>query len=168
VAARHALDVHALERVLILDWDVHHGNGTNDLFHSSPEVFYVSIHQSPLFPGSGPASDRGSGAGEGFTLNLPVAAGSGDEVFLKLLRSSVAPAARAYRPQLILISAGYDAHADDVLADCRMTEEGFAEMTRVTRRLAEELEAPLGAVLEGGYALDALARSVAATLAALT
>ncbi len=168
VAAIHALQAHALERVLILDWDVHHGNGTNDLFHSSAEVYYVSIHESPLFPGSGPASDRGSGAGEGYTLNLPVAPYSGDEVFCELVHSRVIPVAREYRPQLILISAGYDAHADDPLADCLLTEDGYATMTTALRRLGEELEAPVGVVLEGGYELAALARSVAATLHALS
>jgi acetoin utilization deacetylase AcuC-like enzyme len=168
LAAIHAITAHALERVLILDWDVHHGNGTNDLFHSSAEVFYVSIHQSPLYPASGPASDRGSGAGEGFTLNLPVAAFSGDDVFCELVHSRVIPLAREYRPQLILISAGYDAHADDPLADCLVTEGGYATMTTAMRRLAEELEVPVGVVLEGGYELGALARSVAATLHALS
>jgi acetoin utilization deacetylase AcuC-like enzyme len=167
VAALHALSVHALERVLILDWDVHHGNGTNDLFHSRDDVFYVSIHESPLYPGSGPASDRGSGAGLGYTLNLPVGAGSGDETFCELVASTVTARAREYRPQLILISAGYDAHAEDPLAGCRMTEQGYGTMTTAMRELAGELNAPLGVVLEGGYEVDALARSVAATLAAL-
>jgi acetoin utilization deacetylase AcuC-like enzyme len=167
VAAISALAVHGLERVLIFDWDVHHGNGTNDLFHSSPQVFYASIHESPLYPGSGPASDRGSGAGEGFTLNLPVPAFSGDDVFCELVHTRVIPAAREYRPQLILISAGYDAHAQDPLADCLVTETGFATMATAMRRLGEELAAPVGVVLEGGYELGALARSVGATLEAL-
>jgi acetoin utilization deacetylase AcuC-like enzyme len=168
VAAIHALSAHALERVLIFDWDVHHGNGTNDLFHSTPEVLYISIHESPLYPGSGPASDRGAGAGEGFTLNLPVAAFSGDDVFCELVHSRVIPLARDYRPQLILISAGYDAHAEDPLADCLVSEAGYATMTTAMRRLGEELEVPVGVVLEGGYELGALARSVSATLQALS
>jgi acetoin utilization deacetylase AcuC-like enzyme len=167
LAATHALRGHGLERVLILDWDVHHGNGTNDLFHSSAQVLYISIHQSGLFPGSGAVSDQGAGAGTGFTLNLPVPPGSGDDVFCALVDQRVLPLARSYEPQLVLISAGYDAHADDPLADCRMSEVGYATMTASLRALCEELEAPLGAVLEGGYALDALARSVAATLAEL-
>jgi acetoin utilization deacetylase AcuC-like enzyme len=167
LAAVHALTTHGLERLLILDWDVHHGNGTNDLFHASPQVLYLSIHQSPLYPGTGPAGDRGSGAGEGFTLNLPVPPRSGDDVFVGLIESRVFPAAREYRPQLILVSAGYDAHADDPLADCLVSEAGFAAMTTAIRHLGEELGAPVGAVLEGGYELGALARSVAATLAAL-
>ena len=167
VAALHALGAHGLERVAILDWDVHHGNGTNDIFHSSAEVLYASIHESPLYPGSGPASDRGSGAGVGFTLNMPVATGSGDAEFCELVDSMVIPRMRDYRPQLILISAGYDAHVEDPLAGCSVTEEGYATMTSAMRRLSEELEAPLGVVLEGGYELGALARSVAATLEAL-
>jgi acetoin utilization deacetylase AcuC-like enzyme len=167
VAAVHAITTHALERVLIFDWDVHHGNGTNDLFHSSAEVFYASIHESPLFPGTGDASDRGSGAGLGFTLNLPVPAYSGDERFCELVHSRLIPVAREYRPQLILISAGYDAHAEDPLADCLVSDDGYATMTTAMRRLGEELEVPVGAVLEGGYELGALARSVAATLQAL-
>lgn len=168
LAAIHALAAHVLERVLILDWDVHHGNGTNDLFHTSAQVLYASIHESPLYPGSGPASDHGSGDGDGFTLNMPVPAGSGDAVFCELLDTHVIPRARQYQPQLILISAGYDAHAEDPLANCLVTEAGYAAMTTAMRRLAEELEVPLGVVLEGGYALGALARSVAATLEALS
>jgi acetoin utilization deacetylase AcuC-like enzyme len=168
VAAVHALTAHRLERVLILDWDVHHGNGTNDIFHSSAEVLYASIHESPLFPGTGAASDSGSGAGAGLTLNLPVGPGSGDAVFLELIHARVIPLAREYRPQLILLSAGYDAHVEDPLADCVVTEAGFAAMTSAMRLLGDELGAPLGGVLEGGYDLGALARSVAATLEALS
>jgi acetoin utilization deacetylase AcuC-like enzyme len=167
VAALHALGGYSLERVLILDWDVHHGNGTNDIFHASAEVLYASIHQSPLYPGTGPASDRGAGAGEGFTLNMPVPAGSGDDEFAERVHSLVIPRAREYRPQLILVSAGYDAHFEDPLGSCSVTEQGYSSMTSAMRRLSEELDAPLGFVLEGGYALDALGRSVAATLEAL-
>jgi len=167
VAARHALDAHGLERVMIVDWDVHHGNGTNDLFHAEPRVLFCSIHQSPLYPGTGPASDVGSGEGRGFTVNMPVAPGSGDREFRSLVDHVVVPLARAYAPQLLLISAGFDAHADDPLADCRVTDDGYAAMARSLRGVADELEVPVGAVLEGGYALDALARSVAATMAVL-
>jgi acetoin utilization deacetylase AcuC-like enzyme len=167
VAARHALDDRGLERVMILDWDVHHGNGTNDIFHASNRVLFVSIHQSPLYPGTGPAGDVGSGDGRGFTVNLPVRPGADDQVFGSLVDLVAVPLARAYAPQLLLISAGYDAHREDPLAQCAVTEQGYAEMTRSMRRLGEELGAPVGCVLEGGYALDALARSVAATLAAL-
>jgi acetoin utilization deacetylase AcuC-like enzyme len=167
VAARHALDAHGLERVMIVDWDVHHGNGTNDIFHAEPRVLFCSIHQSPLYPGTGPASDVGSGRGRGFTVNLPVAPGSGDHEFRSLIDHVVVPLARSYAPQLLLVSAGFDAHADDPLAECRVTDGGFAEMARSLRGVADELGVPVGAVLEGGYALDALARSVAATMAVL-
>ncbi len=167
VAARHALDARGLERVMILDWDVHHGNGTSDIFHDSDEVLFVSIHQSPLYPGTGPADDVGSGAGRGFTVNLPVRPGSGDAAFCSLVDRVAVPLARAHAPQLVLISAGYDAHHEDPLGECAVTEEGYAAMTRSMRRVAEDLEVPVGCVLEGGYDLGALARSVAATLAAL-
>jgi acetoin utilization deacetylase AcuC-like enzyme len=167
VAARHALTGCGLERVMILDWDVHHGNGTNDIFHASDQVLFVSIHQSPLYPGTGPASDVGSGDGRGFTVNLPVAPGADDRVFCALVDRVAIPLAREFAPQLVLISAGYDAHREDPLGGCAVTEQGYAAMTRSMRRVGEELEAPVGCVLEGGYALGALARSVAATLAAL-
>jgi acetoin utilization deacetylase AcuC-like enzyme len=166
LAALHALEAHGLERVLIFDWDVHHGNGTNDLFHRSPEVLYVSIHESPLYPGTGPASDSGAGAGAGYTLNLPVVGGSGDDVWLALVHERVLPVGRDYRPALLLVSAGYDAHADDPLASCLVTDAGFGAMTAAVCSLADELGAPVGFVLEGGYELGALARSVAATLRA--
>ncbi len=167
IAARHALAHRGLQRVLILDWDVHHGNGTNDIFHSSDEVLFISIHQSPLYPGTGPAADVGSGAGRGFTVNLPVPPGSGDDDYRSLVEHVVAPIALAFAPQLVLISAGYDAHEDDPLANCTVTEAGFAAMARTMRRIGAELDAPVGGVLEGGYQLNALARSVAATLEAL-
>ena len=167
VAAAHALAAHGLQRVLVLDWDVHHGNGTNDIFHASPEVVYVSIHQAPLYPGTGASADIGSGSGRGYTINLPVPAGSGDAVFGSLVEHVVAPVVREYEPQLVLVSAGYDAHAEDPLASCELREAGNAAMTASMRRACAEVGAPLGVVLEGGYALGALARSVAATLEAL-
>ena len=166
VAARHALDSLGLERVLVLDWDVHHGNGTNDIFHSDPGVLFASIHQSPLYPGTGPLRDVGSGAGEGYTINLPVAPGSGEDLWLSLIDHVVLPAAREYAPQLVLVSAGFDAHRDDPLASCTLDVESFAQMALRMRALADELGAPLGAVLEGGYDLRALARSCAASLRA--
>jgi len=167
VAARYALDARGLERVMVLDWDVHHGNGTNDIFHSSDQVLFVSIHQSPLYPGTGPAADVGSGAGRGFTVNLPVRPGANDAVFCSLVDHVAVPLARAFTPQLVLISAGYDAHREDPLGQCDVTEAGYAAMMRSMRRIGASLGAPVGCVLEGGYALGALARSVAATLAAL-
>jgi acetoin utilization deacetylase AcuC-like enzyme len=167
VAAQHALDGRHAERVMILDWDVHHGNGTNDTFHVSDRVLFLSIHQSPLYPGTGPATDLGAGDGQGFTVNLPVPVGSGDAVYRSLVDHVAVPLARAFAPQLVLISAGFDAHREDPLANCQVTDAGFAAMTRSMRRVCDELQVPVGAVLEGGYALDALARSVAVTLEAL-
>jgi acetoin utilization deacetylase AcuC-like enzyme len=167
VAARSALSALGLSRVMIVDWDVHHGNGTNDIFHASREVLFVSIHQSPLYPGTGPASDVGSGDAEGFTVNLPVPPGSGDAVFGSLVSHVAVPLARAFEPELVLISAGYDAHAEDPLAECRVTDDGYAAMTRALRDAAVGLGVPLGVVLEGGYALGALSRSVAATMEVL-
>ena len=168
VAARYALDARHLERVMIVDWDVHHGNSTNQVFHATNQVLFVSIHQSPLFPGTGPADDVGEGKGRGFTVNLPVPAGSGDEVWVSLVEHVVVPLAGAFEPQLVLVSAGYDAHRDDLLADCSVTEEGFAAMARAVCGACESLAAPVGGVLEGGYALGALGRSVAATLEAFS
>jgi acetoin utilization deacetylase AcuC-like enzyme len=168
VAARHALDAHGAGRVLILDWDVHHGNGTNDIFHADPSVLFCSIHEWPLYPGTGPGSDVGSGAGEGYTVNLPVPGGSGDAVHGSLVEHLVAPLIRAWRPQLVLVSAGFDAHRDDPLARCRLSEHGFAAMTASLRRACAEVEAPIGLVLEGGYAVEALASSVASLIPVLS
>jgi acetoin utilization deacetylase AcuC-like enzyme len=167
VAARHALDARGRSRVMVLDWDVHHGNGTNDIFYASPELLFVSIHQSPLYPGTGSASELGEGDGLGFTVNLPVPPGSGDAEFVSLVRDVAVPLVGAFAPELVLISAGYDAHAADPLAECRVTENGFAAMAALMRDAAADAGIPLGAVLEGGYALDALARSVAATMSVL-
>jgi acetoin utilization deacetylase AcuC-like enzyme len=164
IAARRALDAHGLSRVMVLDWDVHHGNGTNDIFHADPQVLFVSLHQWPLYPGTGAASDEGSGAGEGYTVNLPVPGGSGDALWCSLVEHVVAPLAGAYAPELVLLSAGYDAHADDPLAGCEVSDDGYATMAGSVRRLAEGLGVPVAMVLEGGYDLGALARGVARTL----
>src|SRR3954469_13924379 len=123
VAARHASAAHGASRVRIVDWDGHHGNGTNAIFHADPGVLFVSIHESPLYPGTGPAWDTGEDAGEGFTVNLPVPGGSGDEVFCPLVEPVVVPLGRRYDPGLILVSAGYDAHADDPLAGCAVSDD---------------------------------------------
>jgi acetoin utilization deacetylase AcuC-like enzyme len=167
VAARHALDALGLERVFVLDWDVHHGNGTNDIFSASREVLFASIHQYPWYPGTGPLSDVGSGDAEGFSLNLPVPSGSGEDVWLSLVEHVVVPAARAFAPQLVLVSAGFDAHRDDPLGTCTLETESFAQMALWMRALADSLGVPVGAVLEGGYDLPALASSCAASLEAL-
>ena len=167
VAARHALAALGLDRVMILDWDVHHGNGTNDIFWNSDAVLFVSIHQSPLYPGSGRVSEIGAGPGHGYTVNLPVPPRSGDETFVSLVRDVALPLARTYRPELILVSAGYDAHGDDPLGECTVAEAGYVAMTALVRDLGAELGAPVGCVLEGGYDVEALARCVAMTMATL-
>ncbi|HUR85311.1 MAG TPA: histone deacetylase [Solirubrobacteraceae bacterium] len=165
IGAQHALDEHGARRVMIVDWDVHHGNGTNAIFHDRADVLFCSVHQSPLYPGTGPASDVGHGAGEGHTVNMPVPGGSGDAVFVSHLCHVVAPLARAYEPDLLLLSAGYDAHADDPLAGCTVTDAGYAGMAASLRSVADELGIAIGVVLEGGYDLGALARGVLLTLA---
>ena len=168
VAAAHARAAHGIERVLVFDWDVHHGNGTEQIFYGSDAVLFVSVHQSPLYPGTGMARDRGTGAGEGYTVNLPVPPGTGDDAYRSLVEHVLLPLARAYEPGLVLVSAGFDAHRDDPLASCRVSEGGFADMTAAQRRVTAELEVPLGFVLEGGYSVEALADSVCALLPVLT
>src|SRR3954469_23374006 len=167
VAARRATSAHGVSRVMIVDWDVHHGNGTNDIFHADADVLFLSIHESPLYPGTGPESDVGSGDGAGYTVNLPVPGGSGDAVYRSLVEHVACALIRSWEPELVLISAGFDAHRDDPLATCRVTEAGFAGMTASLRRAADAVGAPVGVVLEGGYDLDALAKSMAALMPVL-
>jgi acetoin utilization deacetylase AcuC-like enzyme len=167
VAAERARAAHGLSRVLILDWDVHHGNGTEAIFAADPGVLFVSIHEWPLYPGTGPASYAGEGPGEGYTVNLPVPGGSGDAAFRSLVEHVAVPLVEAWRPELVLVSAGFDAHRADPLATCRVTEAGFAGMTASLRRAADAVGAPLGLVLEGGYDLGALAGSMAALMPVL-
>jgi acetoin utilization deacetylase AcuC-like enzyme len=146
---------------------VHHGNGTAEAFRRRSDVLFASSHQSGIYPGSGPLSDAGSGPGEGYTINLPVPAGSEEELWLSLIEHIVLPAARAFAPELVLISAGFDAHVADPLANCRLETGSFAEISRHVRDFATQLGIPLGTVLEGGYEPAALAECVHATLAAL-
>jgi acetoin utilization deacetylase AcuC-like enzyme len=167
VAAALAIAELGLERVFILDWDVHHGNGTAEIFRHRADVLFASIHQGGIFPGTGAREDTGSGPGESCTINLPVPAGSGEDVWLPLLEDVVLPAAEEFGPQLVLVSAGFDAHRDDPLAGCLLETSSFARMAARTREAADRWDAPLGAVLEGGYDPAALAASVVATLTAL-
>jgi len=167
IAAELAVRELGAERVFILDWDVHHGNGTAEAFRRRSDVLFASIHQSGIYPGTGSLADAGSGAGEGYTVNLPVPGGSGEEVWLSLLEHILVPVAEEFAPDLILVSAGFDAHRDDPLAGCRLETGSFALIARQVRDLASGMGAPLGVVLEGGYAPEALAASVQATLAAL-
>jgi acetoin utilization deacetylase AcuC-like enzyme len=167
VAAALAIAELGVERVFVLDWDVHHGNGTAEIFRRRDDVLFASIHQGGIFPGSGARKDTGTGAGEGYTINRPVPAGSDESVWLPLLEDELLPAAAAFRPQLVLISAGFDAHRDDPLAECRLETASFGRMAEMVREAAVGWDAPVGAVLEGGYDLASLAGSVVATMAAL-
>ncbi len=166
LAAAYVLAELGAERVFVLDWDVHHGNGTAEAFRSRQDVLFASIHQSGIFPGTGSLSDVGSGPGIGYTINLPVPAGSDSELWLSLLEHIILPAAGAFDPDLVLISAGFDAHLADPLADCRLDASDFAQMARHVRDFARSRSIPLGAVLEGGYAPAVLGECVTATLAA--
>ncbi len=168
VAAQHATRKYGLDRVMIVDWDVHHGNGTQDLFYSRSDVLFFSTHQYPFYPGTGAANETGAGKGEGYTLNVPLRAGVGDAGYAQVFNDVLVPLARRYEPQLILISAGYDAHIADPIGGMALTVAGFAEMARIVRELADELsEGRVAAVLEGGYNVQALAQSVVATIAML-
>ncbi|HLM85355.1 MAG TPA: histone deacetylase [Solirubrobacteraceae bacterium] len=167
VAAAVAIAELGLRRVLILDWDVHHGNGTAEIFRRRTDVLFASIHQMPLFPGTGLLAEAGVGAGEGYTINLPVPPGSGEAEWLALLERVVLPAALAFGPELVLVSAGFDAHAEDPLADCALQTGSFVEMAMRVRDMARAAGIPLGVVLEGGYNQRVLAECVCATLPAL-
>jgi acetoin utilization deacetylase AcuC-like enzyme len=167
VAAAMAIADLGLDRVLVLDWDVHHGNGSAEAFRHRADVLVVNLHQAGLYPGTGAATDLGSGEGRGFTINLPVPAGSGEELWLSLLEHIAIPIAELYAPQLILVSAGFDAHRLDPLANCNLETESFAQMACQVRELAAGLGVPLGAVLEGGYDQTSLVASLLTTMAAL-
>lgn len=163
VAARHAQSVHAIERVWILDWDVHHGNGTQHSFERDPSILYVSFHQHPdtLYPGTGHQEETGKGPGEGFTLNLPMPPYSTDEDYLALFDRTVAPRVDEFKPDLVLISAGFDAHQADPLANINLSEAGFERLTRKTLAIADEhADGRVVSILEGGYDLDTLANCV--------
>jgi acetoin utilization deacetylase AcuC-like enzyme len=164
VAAAYALAEHGLERVLIFDPDVHHGNGTQDIFYENGKVFFVSIHQWPLYPGTGTLEETGLGEGAGRNLNLPLPAGMGDADYLHLVEKVLLPAVRRFRPQLVLISAGFDAHLDDPLGGMNITTAGFREMYRLLMADLDRAEIPAVFTLEGGYSLPALGASVAAVL----
>ncbi|HEX5762883.1 MAG TPA: histone deacetylase [Solirubrobacterales bacterium] len=167
IAAELAIRQLGIERVLVVDWDVHHGNGTVAAFHDRADVLVAGIHERGIYPGTGSGGDRGSGAGEGYTIDLPVSGGSEEDVWLSLLEGTIEPAAVSFDPQLILVSAGFDAHRDDPLATCWLEAASFGRMAAWVARLGRSLGAPVGAVLEGGYSPPALAESVAATMAAL-
>jgi acetoin utilization deacetylase AcuC-like enzyme len=164
VAAEHARS-RGVERVAILDWDVHHGNGTQDVFYQDGRVLYLSAHQSPFYPGTGDVREVGEGEGRGFTANVPLPMGSGEEAYAAAFAGIFLPVLREFEPDLILVSAGYDAHGADPLGGMALQSTSFERFAASLASLADEIgAAPLALVLEGGYDLGALTEGVAATI----
>ena len=169
ILARYLQKKHGLEKILILDWDVHHGNGTQHTFEEDPSVSYVSLHQYPFYPGTGAASETGLGRGSGATLNCPMPAGAGDDDYQQAFVDRILPKVDVFKPEIILISAGFDAHADDPLAQINLTTDCYAWMTeRMMEAADRHAEGRLIAILEGGYDLNALAQSVGIHLGVLS
>ena len=161
IAARYAQEEYGINKILIVDWDVHHGNGTEDSFYEEPTVFFFSTHQYPFYPGTGAAEDTGAGPGLGFTLNVPMRAGANIDNYKKAFIELLTPAAEKFHPDLILISAGFDAHRDDPLAAIYLEDDDFGELTTLVKDVAIDLcRGRVVSVLEGGYNLSALPRSV--------
>jgi acetoin utilization deacetylase AcuC-like enzyme len=161
IAARYLQRKHGIERVLIVDWDVHHGNGTQHSFYDDPSILFFSTHQSPHYPGTGLASERGEGPAEGLTINVPLSQGLGDPEYRQIFEHDLVPAADRFKPQCVLISAGFDAHRDDPLAGMGLTEDGYATLTRIVGGIARRHSSGrIISCLEGGYNLDALSASV--------
>ena len=169
VAARYAQRRHGVERILIADWDVHHGNGSQDIFYADPTVFFFSTHQSPLYPGTGASRETGEGAGEGFTLNCPFPAGAGREEILGAFETRLIPRMVDFRPDLVLISAGFDSRIGDPLGGFQLRDPDFADLTTLMLEIASRYAGGrLISILEGGYNLDGLTRAVHAHTGALT
>jgi acetoin utilization deacetylase AcuC-like enzyme len=161
IAARYAQRKHGLKRVLIVDWDVHHGNGTQHSFEDDSSVLFFSTHQYPHYPGTGRESERGRGAGEGVTINVPMEAGGGDDEYRAVFQKALVPAADAFKPEFVIVSAGFDAHKDDPLGSMGLTEEGYADLTGIVADIAKRHACGrMLSSLEGGYHLTALAASV--------
>ncbi len=165
IAAKYALANFDIKRILIVDFDVHHGNGTQDTFYADPNVLYFSTHEYPFYPGTGSIDETGAGGGEGFTVNIPLLAGWGDDEYQKVFEDILAPIAKRFEPQIIMVSAGYDAHWADRLASMQLSVSGFARLVEIIITLADMLcQGKMVFVLEGGYNLEALSLSIAATL----
>jgi acetoin utilization deacetylase AcuC-like enzyme len=162
LAARYAQQRYGIARAVIVDWDVHHGNGTQDIFYADPSVFFFSTHQWPLYPGTGRADETGEGLGEGTTLNFPFPAGSGRNQILGAVLAALVPAMRDFRPELVLVSAGFDSRIDDLLGQFTLTDEDFADLTDAVMEIADDYAGGrLVSVLEGGYNLSGLASAAA-------
>ena len=165
IAAEWLIRHKGLRRVMVIDWDLHHGNGTQDIFYDSPEVLYVSTHQFPHYPGTGSIQEVGAGEGLGYTVNAPLPAEFGDAEYLRLFDEMLIPIGRAFKPEFILVSAGFDCHWRDPLGEMQVTESGFQQMMRRIKRLAAECcDGKIVASLEGGYNLEAIANSGAAVI----
>ena len=168
IGAEYLKRIHGAKKILIMDWDVHHGNGTQAAFYDDPTVLFISTHQYPFYPGSGAVNETGAGAGEGFTLNVPLPAGCTDAEYLQVFQDVVVPAAEKFQPEWILVSAGFDPHRRDPLGGMNVTEEGFGAMARLLLALAGRFaDGRIAFLLEGGYDLAGLRDSVAAVLAAM-
>ena len=169
IGAMHARYKHDVKKILIVDWDLHHGNGTQKIFYADRQVLYFSMHQYPYYPGTGSWQEIGEGMGLGFTVNVPLNRGAINGTYVAALRKILIPIAMAYKPQLILVSAGFDIYFKDPLGGMRVTSEGFAAMTRILLNIADECcGGQLVAVLEGGYHVGGLTQSVKATLTEMT
>lgn len=161
IAARHAQTAYGLQRIMIVDFDVHHGNGTEAMFYDDDSVLFISSHQSPFYPGTGALTDTGAGRGQGYTINIPLAAGHGDASYAALFEQVIQPAAARFQPELILVSAGFDAHWSDPLAGMRLSLTGYARLCQGLRQLAEQFcSGRIIFALEGGYNLEALSHGV--------
>jgi acetoin utilization deacetylase AcuC-like enzyme len=168
VVARYLQKEHGLKRIFILDWDVHHGNGTQAMFWEDADVFYYSIHQFPYYPGTGAATEVGIGQGRGTTLNSPMAAGGTDDDYRRVFDETLVPALTAFRPEALIISAGFDAHKDDPLAGMKLTAEGYTHLTSIVLEAARPTcGGRILSLLEGGYDLAALSASVESHVGAL-
>lgn len=168
IAARYFQQHHGLQKVMIVDWDVHHGNGTQRTFYDDPTVLFFSTHQFPHYPGTGRATETGEGKGKGLTINVPLSGGQGDDEYREIFQKVLVPAAETFQPECIVISAGFDAHRDDPLASMALTEQGYADMTAIVSKIAKSFAGGrIVSCLEGGYHLKALAGSVEQHLLAL-
>jgi len=168
IGARYLQERYKLNRILIIDWDVHHGNGTEEIFYHDPEVFYVSLHQYPHYPGTGSKESAGAEKGKGFNLNIPMQGGAGDSEYIKVFQEIIVPRLKDFKPELILISAGFDGHKDDPLSSTTLTEAGYRDMTRIIKEVAALYSKNrIISVLEGGYNLLSLANSTHSHLESL-
>ncbi len=169
VAAEYLIKKHHFKKVAVIDYDVHHGNATQHMFYDRPDIFYISTHRYPFYPGTGAASEKGKGAGAGYTLNVPMSAGEGDAEYQAVFQDKIIPALREYRSDFLLVSAGFDAHFRDPLGGMRVTEQGFHYMTKELVQVAQNYcDGKIVFTLEGGYDLEGLSKSVEEVFKVLT